>query len=218
LVTFGCDVVLGGAGGGGAGGGGNGNGGVGCGGVGCGGAGGVGGTGVDGAGVGEGSGGGAGKGGVAVGGVGVDGGGGGAGGGGGGGGGGSFGIGFGGSCAGGACTGVGVAAGAGTGAGASARIEACAVPWNTIATEVSGGTSGGCGTGRPSSSNSANTMCTPSEMAAPRRSPRVMAGSGPSSASDHPGWGSSRLARRSAHRVPSTGLRSARGWSGRRRH
>ena len=151
------------------GGGGTGKGGVGSGGCTCGGLGGAAGGGGAVEGAGDGVGGGTGIGGVGSGGA-VDCGGGGAGGGGGGGGGAaSVGCGFGGCCACGAGVTVGAGAGAGTAAGAAAWIEDSAVPSNTMATVVSGGSSGDLPDGRPNSSRTRMTTWTAAEMTAPRR-------------------------------------------------
>jgi hypothetical protein len=151
FVAFGCDVVLGGAGGGGTTGGGIGSGGAGLGGVGAGGVGGAGGGGAI-VGAGVGSGGGVGRGGVGTDGVGSTCGCG-CGGGGGGGGGAWIGCGFGGVVTGGA-GGAASFDGAGTCAGLGACTDALAGPWNTIATVVSGGSASfGVDAGMPTRTN-----------------------------------------------------------------
>jgi hypothetical protein len=175
FVAFGCDVVLGGAGGGGVSGGGSGSGGSGLGGVGVGGVGGAGGGGSA-VGAGVGSGGGVGRGGVGAGGVGstwVCGCG---GGGGGGGGGASVGCGFGGVVTGGAGGAVSLD-GAGTWAWLGACVDAAAVPWKTIATVASGGSSSfGVIDGRPISRPSNTATWSSADAIRPMRSRDVTPG------------------------------------------
>ncbi len=89
-----------------------------------------------------------------------------------GGGGASIGCGFGGVVTGGA-GGAASFAGAGTWAWRGACIDAWAVPWNTIATVVSGGSSSlGVKAGRPISRNSNTARCSSAETISPMRRPR----------------------------------------------